>query len=362
MSVNQTTRDERVAAWAIQTMRGVPWLERVGRVRKAGSCTQAMADFPGADRRVESARESLSRVEQAGFRVLCWSEADYPRLLRAIVDPPLVLSVWGELRATDALAIAIVGSRTATRYGREMSHRLASELAQAGLTIISGLARGIDKQAHEGALDAGGRTIAVLGSGLLDVYPREHRKLAERIAARGAVISELPLDEPPRGQNFPRRNRIITGAALGTVVVEATLKSGSLVSARMALEQDREVFAVPGPALAPNSSGVHALIRDGATLVTRGEDIIEELRPELRELLARRPLSVGEAPAPRRRPSDPTETRLIETLKDAPEGLGLDHLVERARIPTPQALAALGRLEVKGVLWSLPGGVFQLKP
>ena len=235
--------------------------------------------------------DELDALHAKGFEALALTDASYPRLLKMAPDPPLALTLWGQLVPSDGLSLAIVGSRRATRYGLEMAARLAGELAWAGLTIVSGLARGIDGAAHRGALEKQGRTIAIVGSGLSHIYPSEHRRLAERIAENGAVLSEFATGEPPHARNFPRRNRILTGMTLGTIVVEAALKSGSLISARHALEQNREVFAVPGPARAENSAGVHALIRD------------------------------------------------------------VDALLERVDMPTERALSALCALEVKGHIW-----------
>ncbi len=293
-----------------------------------------------------------------GYRLLCLTDRDYPRLLGQIPDPPLILTVWGQLCAEDGLALAIVGSRRATPYGLDACRRLSRELATAGLTIVSGLARGIDAEAHRGALDAGGRTIAVLGSGLENLYPREHRRLAERIAANGAILTEFPPDEPPRAQNFPRRNRVITGMTLGTLVVEAAQKSGSLVSARLALDQNREVFAVPGPIGSKNREGVHALIRDGARLVTVGKDVIEELRPEVRALLKGTEASEGKKLSPA---LDDEERSILERLNEVERALDLDELLDGLALTVDRALAALCRLEVKGAIWSLPGGLFQKK-
>ncbi len=293
-----------------------------------------------------------------GYRLLCLTDRDYPRLLRQIPDPPLILTVWGQLRAEDGLPLAIVGSRRATPYGLDACRRLSRELATAGLTIVSGLARGIDEEAHRGALDAGGRTIAVLGSGLDNLYPREHRRLAERIAANGAILTEFPPDEPPRAKNFPQRNRVITGMTLGTLVVEAAQKSGSLVSARLALDQNRDVFAVPGPIGSKNREGVHALIRDGARLVTVGNDVIEELRPELRALLKGTEASEGKKLNPA---LDDEERSILERLNEVERALDLDELLDGLALTVDRALAALCRLEVKGAIWSLPGGLFQKK-
>ncbi len=251
-----------------------------------------------------------------------------------------------------------MGSRRATPYGRDTARRLSRELASFGLTIVSGLARGIDAAGHEGALEASGRTLAVLGSGLDCLYPTEHRALAERIAERGAVVSEFDLDEPPRPQNFPRRNRIITGLTLGTLVVEAAAKSGSLISARHALEQNREVFAVPGPIGSPGSEGVHALLRDGARLVTRAEDVLEELREEVREALKHRAIE-------RRPPSlaalDSEERALVELLQSRHDALDLDVILDELSLPIDRAIAALARLEIEGRVTRLPGGLYHAR-
>jgi DNA processing protein len=278
----------------------------------------------------------------------------------AIPDPPIALTVRGELLREDALGLSIVGTRRATPYGRDTARRLSRDLASFGLTIVSGLARGIDAAGHEGALEASGRTLAVLGSGLENLYPPEHRRLADRIAERGAILSEFDLDEPPHARNFPRRNRIITGLTLGTLVVEAAAKSGSLISARLALEQNREVFAVPGPVSSPGSEGVHALLRDGARLVTRAEDVLEELRDEVREALKyrateRRERSAGGGTL------DAEEQAVVALLLASHDALDLDRILDELSLPVDRALAALGRLEVMGRIARLPGGHYHAR-
>jgi len=273
MSVKRSTSHPDVVAAATVAELTTPSRgERLDLVRQRGTFRQALGELPHTKSDVSRAEAKVRAIREAGLDVVCLTDPRYPRLLRATPDPPFLISVWGELEEEDALGLAIVGSRRATRYGLEMGRRLGSALSSAGLTIVSGLARGIDAAAHRGALDVRGRTIAVLGSGLRNVYPREHRGLALRIAEHGAVISELDLDEPPRAGNFPRRNRVITGMTLGTLVVEATLRSGSLVSARLAMEQNREVYAVPDPALSPNSERTHALHRAGGALGERRTD------------------------------------------------------------------------------------------
>ncbi|MDX1390684.1 MAG: DNA-processing protein DprA, partial [Acidobacteriota bacterium] len=289
MSVNGSTPDEElVAAYVLDAVGTVRRRDKLALVRNLQNFQESIQRIPHTKADLDRAARRVTEIRRAGFHALCLTDPSYPRLLKAAPDPPFVLSIWGRLDPEDALGIAIVGARRATRYGLEMCERLSSDLSAAGLTIVSGLARGIDGAAHRGALEAGGRTIAVLGSGLSNLYPREHRRLASRIADHGAVISELDLSEPPNGRNFPRRNRIITGMTLGTLVVEAARKSGSLVSARIAMEQNRDVFAVPGPARAPNSEGVHDLIRDGAKLVTDANDVLDEMRSDVRELLSTR--------------------------------------------------------------------------
>lgn len=359
MSVKSSTpHSELLAATTLTLLTAPPRRDRLDLVRTHGSFTAALGRIPHGAATAAQAESVLEAIRKAGLEALCMTDSHYPRLLRAAPDPPPLISVWGRLEPEDALALAIVGSRRATRYGLDMSRRLAGALSSAGLTIVSGLARGIDAAAHKGALEVGGRTIAVLGSGLSNIYPREHRKLAEQIARNGAVISEFALDEPPRSENFPRRNRIITGMTLGTLVVEAALKSGSLVSARLAMEQDRDVFAVPGPALSPNSEGVHALIRDGAKLVTHATDVVEELRPDIRALLRTSPPTK----TPQDEELDSVERDILDHLTKAQDAVDVDTLLERTDIPVPLALAALSGLEVKGRIWSLGGGLYQAKP
>ena len=220
----------------------------------------------------------LERVQQAGVTALTWHDENYPPRLKEIYDKPPVLYVKGELDPADERAVAVVGTRRPTAYGRETARQLTSDLARSGVTITSGLARGIDGIVHRAALESGARTIAVLGSGVDVIYPREHGTLAEQIALKGAIVSEHPLGARPDAQNFPRRNRIISGMSLGTLVIEAPEGSGALLTARHALEQNREVFAVPGSILSPASRGGNELIRDsGAKLITSADDVMEEL-------------------------------------------------------------------------------------
>lgn len=352
----------RLHPWLLARADHIPLPERLAVLKEEESYDSALRRLGvNPDGPLKSQAEAaIERIARSGYRLVVLGEPDYPPLLAAIQDPPIALTVRGELLREDALGLSIVGSRRATPYGRDTARRLSRDLASFGLTIVSGLARGIDAAGHEGALEAWGRTIAVLGSGLDDVYPREHRRLADRIAERGAILSEFDLDEPPHARNFPRRNRVITGLTLGTLVVEAAVKSGSLISARLALEQDREVFAVPGPVSSPSSEGVHALLRDGARLVTRAEDVLEELREEVRAALKHR--------APERQGSssesveiDAEERAVVAILLAQHEALDFDFILDRLRLPVDRALAALGRLEVKGRVTRLPGGLYHAR-
>ena len=226
---------------------------------------------------VEEARAELERARRIGAHVLTQTDAAYPQLLRGIHDPPVTLYVKGELIERDALAVAVVGTRRASFYALKQARGLAAGLAGLGFTIVSGMARGIDTAAHEGALDAGGRTIAVWGTGLGTVYPEENAELAMRIAKSGALVSELPVDYPVLAQSFPRRNRIVSGLSMGVIVVEGSERSGAMITARLAMEQGREVFAVPGQIDNPKARGPHRLLRDGARLIESIDDVLDEL-------------------------------------------------------------------------------------
>jgi len=348
----------RIEAWLLARAEHVPLRDRLTLLRDEGSFLSALRRIGvNPDGRLRAGAEAaLERIAGRGYRLLLLGESDYPPLLAAIPDPPIALTIRGEILREDALSISIVGSRRATPYGRDTARRLARDLASSGLTIVSGLARGIDAAGHEGALAASGRTLAVLGSGLENLYPPEHRKLAERIAEQGAVVSEFDLDEPPHARNFPRRNRVITGLSLGTLVVEAAAKSGSLISARLALDQDREVFAVPGPIGSPGSEGVHALLRDGARLVTRAEDVLEELRDDVRAALEQR--SIGE-----RVPEalDADERAVLTLLRSRHEPLDLDSILDALSLPIDRALSTLSRLELGGCVRRLPGGAYHAR-
>jgi DNA processing protein len=274
----------------------------------------------------------------------------YPALLAAVPMPP-GLDVRGVVEPSDALAIAIVGARHATAYGLEVAETLAAELAARGVTIVSGLARGVDTAAHRGALEAGGRTLAVLGHGIAHVYPPENRALAEAIAARGALLSQFPATIGPLAHHFPVRNRTLAGLALGVVVVEAAERSGALITAGLAAELGREVFAVPGRITSPTSRGTNGLIRDGAMLVAHWSDIVAELGEPWRSMIADAPASADDAalPAPG---SD--EARMRELLS-VDEAQHIERLIARAGLDAARAGTALIALELSGLARQLSG-------
>lgn len=333
-----------------------------GRVLSASP--RALMEVPGvgpklAERIARALREIDPRVEwercrQHGVSVLTRGSAGYPESLRRIPDPPSLLYLRGEYRAADQLAIAMVGARRATPYGLRVAERLAGSLARVGFTVVSGLARGIDAAAHRGAMKAGGRTIGVVGNGLSEVYPPEHEDLAAEVVAHGALVSELPMTQKPLAGLFPQRNRIISGLCLGVIVVEAAPRSGSLSTAKHAMEQDREVFAVPGPIDSLNSRGCHALIRDGATLVESVDDVLEALGPLVQEIKPQ------EDAVPVRHPAELAlsdhERNILGYLDDLPRGV--DELAGRAGLAASQVLATLTVLEMRKVIRRVPGNQF----
>lgn len=283
----------------------------------------------------------------------------FPARLRDTPSPPLVLWVLGDPEVLDTAQLAMVGSRNPSPQGRENAAAFAASLARRGLVVTSGLALGIDGAAHQGALDGGGLTVAVCGTGLDRVYPARHRDLAHAIAAEGALVSEFGPGMGPRAENFPRRNRIISGLSLGTLVVEAARQSGSLITARMAMEQGREVFAIPGSIHNPLSRGCHALIRDGAKLVETADDILEELAGQIRLPVPEAAAAAGgEAPQ-----DDGDYAALLQALGDAPATV--DQLVERSGLTAPEVSSMLLMLELDGRIAAAPGGGFmklQAKP
>jgi len=307
-------------------------------------------------RRVE---QDLAWLERSGNHLLRLDDARYPPLLRQIAQPPPLLFVHGDPDCLRTPQLAIVGTRNPSPLGRETAHRFAAHLAEDGLTITSGLALGIDAAAHQGALAGNGRTVAVMGTSLERVYPAKHRDLAHAIAERGALVSELPIGTPALAENFPRRNRLISGLALGVLVVEAAIQSGSLITARLALDQGREVFAIPGSIHNPLAKGCHALIRQGAKLVETATDILEELGP-----LAAAGASESTTAAPAAAaqvPLDDDYRQLLAGMGDAPAGVDL--LVERCALTAEVVSSMLLILELEGYVAAVPGGLYcRLKP
>ncbi|MGB4594795.1 MAG: DNA-processing protein DprA [Anaerolineaceae bacterium] len=284
----------------------------------------------------EKFEESLTKK---GIKTLIWSDEAYPKYLSQIEQPPPVLYILGELTPADDLAIAIVGTRNVTQYGRQVTHDSAAYLAGNGVTIVSGLARGVDGIAHQAALDVGGRTIAVLGSGVDMIYPPEHRKLAERIAASGAVISDYPPGTKPDGTNFPPRNRIISGLSRGTIVIEAGETSGALITAKFSLEQNREVFAVPGSVLAPMSKGTNRLIVDGATPMNDPRQVLEFLNIQEQRL----EIHPSTVVLP-----DAAEQRVLVALGN--DALHIDDLCNKLDLSMEKLTALLTMMELKGLV------------
>jgi len=286
----------------------------------------------------------VKQLEASNVRLLTWESDDYPSLLREISDAPPVLYIKGTLVPSDTWAVAVVGTRRASAYGREVTRRLSAALVRNGVTVVSGLARGIDAEAHWAALKAGGRTIAVMGCGVDQVYPPEHRHLADEIMSHGAILSDYPMGTQPEGRNFPPRNRIISGLSLGVLVTEAGRRSGAIITTDYASEQGRDVFAVPGSILAASSQGTNALIQDGAKMVTRPEDILEELnlsviaeQQEARQVL----------------PSNEVEAVLLAQLSAEP--IHVDQLRSRVGMSIAEVTSTMALMELKGIVRQVGG-------
>ena len=336
-------------------------LDRFGSAAEVlNASASSLQSVPGVGRELASAiaaarttvdiEDVVDQCRVHSLEWIGWGDRTYPELLNEIYDPPILLFCNGHLKPEDNLAIAIVGSRHATPYGLKMADRLARGLAHVGITVVSGLARGIDAAAHRAALDAGGRTIAILGSGLLNLYPAEHAELASKIAQQGAVLSERLPSQPARGTEFPRRNRIISGLSLGVVVVEAAERSGALISARLAMEQNREVFAVPGRADSRMSRGCHRLIRDGAKLVESVDDILEELGP----LAVPATTDAGlEIRHPAELKLSEQERLILQWIGDA--ATDIDRIVQGTGLPTPRVLSTISVLEIRKLIKRIGG-------
>ncbi len=283
---------------------------------------------------------------------------DFPLLLRQIPDPPTQLYVVGNIDALHLPALAIVGSRNPTRGGRQNAYEFAKHLGRSGFCIVSGLAQGIDAAAHEGALDADAMTVAFLGHGIDRIYPAENRELAHRIAAGGALCSEFPLGSPPRKEHFPRRNRLISGLSLGTLVVEAAKRSGSLISARLAGEQGREIFAIPGSIHNPMSRGCHQLIRQGAKLVESADDIVSELGPMVGHLMQNAATDAPETSSSKHH--DPDYEKLLQTLSYDPASV--DELATQSGLTIDQVSSMLLILELEKKIEAQAGGRYARRP
>lgn len=328
----------------------------------AAGATERLAADPGVRQRLSAGPEALltaadRRWAAEGGRLLALPDRDYPTLLREIPDPPPLLFVHGDPAWLARPQLAIVGSRNPSPAGRELTRAFSARLAAAGLTITSGLALGVDGCAHAAALEAGGGTVAVAGTGLDRVYPPQHRALAGRIAQRGCLVSELPPGSPPRRPHFPRRNRLISGLSLGVLVTEAALRSGSLITARLAAEQGREVFAVPGSIHSPLSRGCHRLLREGAKLVETAADILEELGP----LAACLNPASGEAPAaPTAGVPVAGAERLLAALDHSPADL--ETLVRRTGLTAGALSSMLLAMELQGLVQVSPGGRYVRSP
>jgi len=330
-------------------------LEHFGDLGRAWHAMDSELRTAGLDRRsIEtllttrqeiSLDEEMAKVKQEGARIITWEDEEYPPRLRHIHNSAPVLYVKGKILPQDEWAVAVVGTRTPRAYGRQMVGEIAAGLAKSGITVVSGLARGIDSLAHRAALRVGGRTIAVLGCGIDIIYPDEHRGLAKNIIERGAIITEYPLGTKPEGGNFPARNRIISGLSLGTLVIEAGKRSGALITADYALEQGREVFAVPGNINSPKSVGTNRLIQEGAAkLVISEEDVLEELNLTLVEHHQEVRMAV---------PEDERESQILQCISTEP--IHVDEIGQKTGLPIAEVTSTLAMMELKGMVRQVGG-------
>lgn len=345
---------KRIFEAGLAELKGIPG---IGEAR-----ARSIKEF---DRWREVDKELASAGEQ-GIAAVALEDPRYPALLKQLDDAPIILYIKGRITEEDRYAVAMVGSRNLTDYGRRLADTIAYGLAARGVTVVSGMARGIDTVSHQGALKAGGRSIAVLGSGLDRPYPPENEELFTQLCGQGAVVSEFPLGTAPLRENFPRRNRLISGLSLGVLVVEATADSGSLITAHYALEQGKEIFAVPGSVLLKTAEGTNSLIRKGARLVQRAEDIIQELAPVLRGLMGeeRREKRAVPAPAPEqgaaveRLAITPEEQAICNVLGDYPRHI--DTIARELQMPPSRLLGLLLGLEIKGIVKQTEGKNFSI--
>ena len=317
---------------------------------------------PKAAREISLSRESLdtekeiAEAEKAGARIITCADADYPEPLKNIADYPPVIYMLGSLNNQDFSSIAIVGTRTPTNYGSSVARNFARAFAESRITCVSGLARGIDSEVHRTCIEYKGRTVAVLGNGLNYHYPPENRKIEPQIAANGALVSEFPMGAFPDKANFPRRNRIIAALALATVVIEAGEKSGSLITARFALEQGKEVFAVPGPIFSKESKGTNGLLKSGALLAESPDDIIDGISP-FKKLFKKKKMAEISEPE-KIFPADGTEARIMTLLENELNGISIDSITEISGMPSREIASSLMGLELKGKVRSLPGKMY----
>jgi DNA processing protein len=321
----------------------IAWQASGADLQQAGLDRRSLANLLEARRTLDLDAE-VERLQRAGVHVLTWEDADYPPNLREVYNPPPVLYVRGRIEKRDEWAVAVVGTRQASVYGKEAAQMLSAGLARAGVTIVSGLARGIDAVAHRACLDAGGRTIAVLGCGVDTIYPQQNAHLAAEIVRQGALVSEYALGTTPEARNFPPRNRIISGLTLGTIVVEADLGSGALITAGFAAEQGREVFAVPGSVFARGSRGTNALIQQGAKMVCNVGDVLEELNLTMVSEQAQVRAVI---------PGNETEALLLNHLSAEP--IHVDDLGRAVRLPIAQVTSTLALMELKGMVRQVGG-------
>lgn len=359
--------DQKLAAWQLAMAPGIGPRLRQTLLAAFGSPAAILAAAPSDLARVPgigprllqslvtatqnpNVQRELKTCQAHQITWLLDSDANYPRALREIPDPPGVLFYVGEILPTDAMAVAIVGTRHASQYGKTQAHRLAAGLARAGITIVSGLARGIDAAAHRGALEAGGRTIAVTAGGVLDIYPPEHKELAGDISSHGAIVSENPATARAKRGMFPQRNRIITGLSQGVIVVEAAERSGALISAAQAVDQNREVFAVPGRIDSRNSRGCHGLLRDGAKLVTSVDDVIEELGPLIEST---RTSDGREIRHPAELQLNDQEQRILVAIDTEPTTM--DQVVVQSGLPVHRVLSTVSVLETRKLIRRVSG-------
>jgi DNA processing protein len=319
------------------------WRASASDLHQVGLDRRALSSFLKAREQLNLAAE-LDRLAEKNVRALTWNDPEYPARLLQIPDPPPVLYVRGQLTTEDEWAVAVVGTRRASAYGKTVTQRLVTDLAVNHVTIVSGLARGIDGEAHQAALDVGGRTIAVLGCGLDLIYPPEHRNLAREIVENGALVSEYPLGTRPEASNFPPRNRIISGLSLGVLVVEAGFKSGALITADFAADQGRDVFAVPGNLYARTNVGTNRLIQDGAKLVMGAEDILEELNL----MMVAQQVEVRAVV-----PETDTEALILQHLSLEP--VHVDELALRVELPISDVTSNLALMELKGMVRQVGG-------